>query len=635
MASERKAASASTIAAQQAVKDRLAFDDTRDFESAQHGFIAPLPDDGVIKDENGKVVFDKPAFAVAQPGVDAPDTVNPSLWRQTQVMHYGGLFEVVKDGVYQVRGTDLTNITFIEAPEGLIILDPLTAAETAAVSLKLYREHRGDKPVVGVIYTHCHIDHYGGVRGVVDEADVKSGKVKILAPEGFMDNLVDEMLMGGNAMSRRSSYQYGEIVGPGPDGIVTSGLGLAVADGTVTLIPPTDIIDPTNLTATVGGLDLQFMMAQDSEAPSEMFVYIPSMKALCPAEDACHTQHNVYTLRGAKVRDALAWSKYLKEVRRTFSDAEFYFAPHLWPDFGRDAVQERLAAQSAMYKFLHDQTMRLANQGATMIEAAEQVHLPEALAKRWDCRGYYGTTSHNVKAIWNFYLGWYDGNPSHLHHLPEAETAKRYVEYMGGAENILAKAKADFDKGDYRWVAEVLDRLVFADPDNAEAKDLLADTLEQLGYQAEAGTWRGWYLTGAHELRHGVQRQSITNSQSIDTVRNTPTGLLFNFLAIHVNAAKAEGKKAVINLDLTDVNEKYALILEHCVLDYEEDLQVDDADLTISLTRESLNAVLAEGKSLEDLEKEGKAITTGDVGALATLGSAMDTFDLWFPIVTP
>lgn len=635
MTSERQAASAATIAAQQAVRDRLAFDDVLDFESAQRGLIAPLPDGGVIKDENGKVVFDFPAFAVAQPGVDAPDTVNPSLWRQTQVLSYAGLFEVVKDGVYQVRGTDLTNITFIEAPDGLIVLDPLTSAETAAYSLKLYREHRGDKPVVGVIYTHCHIDHYGGVRGVVDEADVKAGKVKVLAPEGFMDNLVDEMLMGGNAMSRRFAYQYGEIVGPGPDGIVTSGLGLAVANGTVTLIPPTDTIAPNNLTATLGGLDFEFMMAQNSEAPSEMFVYIPSMKALCPAEDACHTQHNVYTLRGAKVRDALAWSSYLKVVRRTFADAEVYFAPHLWPDFGQEQVQDRLAAQSAMYKFLHDQTMRLANQGATMVEAAEQVHLPEALATRWDCRGYYGTTSHNVKAIWNFYLGWYDGNPSHLHQLPESETAKQYVEYMGGAANILTRAKTDFDAGKYRWVAEVLDRLVFAEPDNVEAKNLLADTLEQLGYQAEAGTWRGWFLTGAHELRYGVQRQSITNSQSIDTVRNTPTGLFFNFLAIHVNAQKAEGKKAVINVDLTDIKEQYVLTLEHSVLDYEENLQDSDADLTLSMTREALNGMLAEGVSLDDLVKQGKATATGDTGALETLSGAMDQFDLWFPIVTP
>lgn len=469
---------------------------------------------------------------------------------------------------------------------------------------------------------------------MVDEADVKAGRVKIVAPDGFMENTVDEMLMGGTATSRRGSYQYGEIVGHGPDGIVTAGLGLSVAVGSVTLIAPTHLITDDISEMTLAGLKFVFKLAPNSEAPSEMFFYLPGFKALCPAECATHTQHNVYTLRGAKVRDAKAWARYIKEAAREFAEAEVYFSPHHWPHWGNDRVQDRLRGQSQMYKYLHDQTMRLANQGYTMTEAAEMIQLPEPLAKKWDLRGYYGTTNHNVKAIWNYYLGWYDGNPSHLHPLPPVESAVQYVEYMGGADAILVKARQDFEQGNYRWLAEVLSHLVFAQPDNQEAKYLLADVLEQLGYQSEAGTWRGWYLTGAYELRHGITVKPITNAASADTVRATSVGSFFDYLAIHINDSAA-GKRIKINFDFTDLGVKYLLSLENSVLDYEAGIQASDADLWITLTRAALDDVIVAGAGLDQLLGDDQVRLTGNPDVLGELTSVMDTFDLFWPIVTP
>lgn len=635
MTEPRKPATPATSAVHDQALDRLNFSDRRDYDDVRRGFIAPLPGDGVVRAADGRIVWHYPEMAVAAVGDTTPPTVHPSLWRQAELLGVAGLFEVVADGIYQVRGADITNLTVVETPDGIVVIDPLTATETVEYSLALYRAHRGERPVVAVIYTHSHIDHYAGVRGAVDEADVRAGTVRIVAPDGFMKNTLDEMIMGGTAMSRRSSYQYGEIVGPGPDGIVTSGLGLGVPNGSVTLIAPTDTITDTDARLTLGGLSFQFHLAPDSEAPSEMFVYIPDLKALCPAECACHTQHNLYTLRGAKIRDARAWSTYLRDAARLYADAEVYFAPHQWPAWGREDVRERLLLQSAMYKYLHDQTLRLANQGYTMTEAAEQITLPDSIATRWDARGYYGTTNHNVKSIWNFYLGWYDGNPSHLHPLPPADAASRYVTYMGGADAVIARARAEFDQGDYRWLAEVLSHVVFADPGNIEAKNLLADVLEQLGYQSEAGTWRGWYLTGAHELRHGVKRQPITNSVSIDTVRAMPAGMFFDFLGIHVNGPMAAGIDVTVNFSFHDTGERYALSLRHSVLDYEPDTADPHAALSLAMPRAALDAVIEQGLPLSALADQEGVRATGDRGALERIADVMDVFDLWWPIVTP
>jgi alkyl sulfatase BDS1-like metallo-beta-lactamase superfamily hydrolase len=466
--SDVKNATDHTARANSALKEQLPFDDTTDFEDAHRGFIAPLPDNGVIKDAHGSVVWDLTDKAQAPEGEPSPDTVNPSLWRVAQLLGVSGLFEVV-EGIYQVRGADLSVITFIEVPDGLVVVDPCLSAEPAAYCLDLYRAHRGnDREIVTVIYTHSHTDHYGGVRGVIDEADVVSGKVKVIAPVGFVKATLDEFVIAGNACSRRTSLQYGSLVEGGPRGTMTAGLGLGTSTGWTTLIQPTQEVTQTGETLSLGGMQFEFMLAPDSEAPSEMFFYIDDYKAFCPAEDATHTQHNIYTLRGAKIRDALAWSKHLKEARLRYADkSEVMFAPHHWPTWGREAIAEQLITNQYMYKYLHDQTMHAANAGYTMVEAAENIQLPDSLAQQWTTRGYYGTTSHNVKSIWAFYLGWYSGNPATLWELPPEEASKKYVEFMGGAEAVLEKARQTFDNGEYRWTAQVVNHVVFAEPNQS------------------------------------------------------------------------------------------------------------------------------------------------------------------------
>ena len=629
-----KPATSATAAANAAVLKALPFDDTTDFDLCHKGFIAPLPDKGIIKDDKGKVVWNYPDEAVATEGDDAPDSVNPSLWRVSQLMGISGLFEVT-EGIYQVRGVDLSVISFIEAPDGIVVMDPCLSAEPAKYSLDLYRKHRGDRDVIAVIYTHSHTDHYGGVRGVVEQADVDSGKVKIVAPEGFVKAVLDEFVISGNACSRRTSMQYGSLVKGGPRGTVTAGLGLGTSTGWTTLIQPTDTVTKTGQKMTLGGLEFEFMMAPDSEAPSEMFFYIDKYKALCPAEDATHTQHNVYTLRGAKIRDALAWSKYLKEVRLRYGDkADVMFEPHHWPMWGKKNIKKHLKINQAMYKYLHDQTMHAANSGHTQIEAGEMVELPDGLAQEWATRGYYGTTNHNVKSIWEFYLGWYSGVPATLHQLPPVPAAKKYVEFMGGADAVLEKAQKSFDEDDYRWTAQVVNHVVFADPKNEKAKTLLADAYEQLGYQTESGTWRGWYLSGAQELRQGVKDLPTVDLSSPDTIAAMPTDMYLDYTAIRIDTDKAAGKTITINLVVTDLKQKYVVLVENSVLDYEPGSS-DDADVTVTLDRASLNKVLGGTSTASDLVKSGDAKIDGDASALTDLAGMLVDFPFWFNIVTP
>ena len=455
-----------------AVLQQLPFADKQDFEDARRGFIAPLPDSGVIRNKEGKPVWDLSGFSFIKEGAAAPETVNPSLWRQSQLLTYAGLFQVT-DRVYQVRGADASNINFIEGDTGIIVVDPLISAECARAALNLYYQHRPQKPVVAVIYSHSHVDHYGGVKGVVSEDDVKAGKVKIIAPEGFLKAALDENVMAGTAMSRRAGYMYGVFLPPGPQGKVTMGLGLTVSTGTVTLIPPTDVITKTGQEMTIDGLKFVFQLAPDTEAPAEMHFYLPQLKLLCPAENCCHNLHNLYTLRGAKTRDALAWSKDLNETLERWGDeSEVMLNVHHWPIWGQERIVDRLKKQRDMYRYLHDQTLRLANQGYTMTEIAEMIRLPESLAKEWYCRGYYGSVNHNVKGVYVKYLGWFDGNPANLHPLPPVEASKRYVEFMGGAAAVIKKAQEYYDKGEYRWVAEVMNHVVFADPKNASGQEL-------------------------------------------------------------------------------------------------------------------------------------------------------------------
>lgn len=506
-----KEAAAATKQANDALYKQLPFSDNTDFTNAHKGFIAALPTE-VIKGEQGNVIWNPQQYDFIKEGEKAPDTVNPSLWRQSQLINISGLFEVT-EGVYQIRNLDLSNMTIIEGKEGVTVVDPLVSAETARVGMDLYYKNRGNKPVVAVIYTHSHVDHYGGVRGVVDEADVKSGKVKIYAPSGFMEAAVAENIMAGNVMSRRASYMYGNLLKPDATGQVGAGLGTTTSAGTVTLIAPTHIIEKDGQKETIDGLTYDFMLAPGSEAPSEMLWYIEEKKLIESAEDVTHTLHNTYSLRGAKIREPLPWSKYINAAIVRWGDkAEIIMAQHHWPTWGNESVVNLLKSQRDLYRYINDQTLRMANEGLTRDEIAAKFKLPDSLANTWANRGYYGSVSHDVKATYVLYLGWFDGNPATLDELPPEEAAKKFVDYMGGADAILKKAKDDYNQGNYRWVVQVVSKIVFADPGNLEARNLEADALEQLGYQAESGPWRNFYLTGAQELRNGVVKGPTPNT---------------------------------------------------------------------------------------------------------------------------
>ena len=629
-------ATAATQKINAAVLRQLPFANKQDFEDARRGFIAPLPDNGVIRDKEGKPVWDMSGFSFIKEGAAAPETVNPSLWRQSQLLMYAGLFQVT-DRVYQVRGADGSNISFITGDTGIIVVDPLISAECARAALNLYYQHRPQKPVVAVIYSHSHVDHYGGVKGVVSEDDVKAGKVKIVAPDGFLKAAVDENVMAGTAMSRRAGYMYGLILPPGPRGKVAMGLGPTVSTGTVTLIPPTDVITKTGQEMVLDGLKFVFQLAPDTEAPAEMHFYLPQLKLLCPAENCSHNLHNVYSLRGAKTRDALAWSKALNEtLERWGNESEVMLNVHHWPIWGRERIVDRLKKQRDMYRYLHDQTLRLANQGYTMVEIAEMIRLPQGLAKEWYARGYYGTVNHNVKGVYVKYLGWFDGNPANLHPLPPVEASKRYVEFMGGAAAVIKKAQKYYDKGEYRWVAEVVNHVVFAEPKNAAARELQARALEQLGYQAESGPWRNFYLSGAQELRAGVNKLETGTTASPDTIRAMPLGLLFDYLGVRLNGPKAEGKTITLNWNFTDTKEQYVLALENGALNHTAHKQVKDADATVTLTRAAFDEFILGGKpELEAMMASGDLKVEGQKEKLGELLSLMDNFDPWFNIVTP
>jgi len=629
-----KEATASTKQANDALYNQLPFSDNTDFTNAHKGFIAAIPTD-VIKGEQGNVVWDPQKYAFIKEGDKAPDSVNPSLWRQSQLINISGLFEVT-EGVYQIRNLDLSNMTIIEGKEGITVVDPLVSAETAKVGMDLYFKNRGNKPVVAVIYTHSHVDHYGGVRGVVDEADVKSGKVKIYAPAGFMDEAVSENIMAGNVMSRRASYMYGNLLKPDVKGQVGAGLGTTTSAGTVTLIAPTNYITKTGQKETIDGLTYDFMMAPGSEAPSEMLWYIEEKKLIEAAEDITHTLHNTYSLRGAKIRDPLAWSKYINDAINRWGDkAEIIMAQHHWPTWGNENVVNLMKGQRDMYRYINDQTLRLANTGLTRDEIAANFKLPEGLAKTWASRGYYGSVSHDVKATYVLYLGWFDGNPATLDELPPEEAAKKFVEYMGGADNILQKAKTDYEQGNYRWVAQVVSKVVFADPNNEAARNLEADALEQLGYQAESGPWRNFYLTGAQELRNGVQKLPTPNTASPDTVKAMSPEMFFDYLGVHINGEKAASAKAVFNIDLGSDGGKYKLELENGVLNHTAGAEAKDADATIALNRETLNKIILKEETLKQAEDKGEVKVTGNGAKLDEMLGYMDKFEFWFNIVTP
>src|SRR5262245_7021413 len=553
----RRDASEFTKSANAKLLDELPFEDQSDFEDATRGFIAPLIDQGVVKDDlDGRVLWDPTNFSFIEEGSPAPDTVNPSLWRVSQLCLKGGLFKVV-DRLYQVRNQDISNLTIVDGDTGLILMDPLVSPECARAALELYFQHRPRKPVVAMIHSHSHADHYGGVKGVISEDDVKAGKTKVIAPVGFLEAAVSENVLAGNVMTRRTFYQYGTFLPRDAKGMVGAGLGSDLSSGRLTLIPPTDDITETGQKMVIDGLTFEFLLAPDTEAPAEMHWFIEELGALTAAENCCHTLHNTYTLRGAQIRDPAAWSRYLNEtIDRWGAKSEVMYGMHHWPVWGSDRVIDTLSKGRDAYRYINDQTLRLANHGFTPVEIAEMLELPEKLDHHWGLRGYYGTMNHNVKATYVKYLGWFDGNPANLHVLPPEETAKRYVEFMGGAEAILEKAQAAYDQGDYRWVAEVVNRVIFADPQNQAARQLQADTLEQMGDQAESGSWRGHYLTGAQELRHGIPNVPFPGTATPDTVRAMSLQLLFNYMAMRLNGPDAVGKQITLNLVFTDSGEE-------------------------------------------------------------------------------
>jgi alkyl sulfatase BDS1-like metallo-beta-lactamase superfamily hydrolase len=604
--------------------------DTADFDATSRGLIAE-PSQGVVRATTGEVMWDNDSYAFLKG--DAPDTVHPSLWRQSQLVARQGLFEVV-EGIYQVRGFDLSNITFVEGDTGLVVIDPLISSETAAAALALYREPRGDRPILAVIYTHSHIDHFGGVKGVVSQEEVTAGRVRIIAPEGFTEHAVSENVYAGTAMARRAGYMYGAALARGPRGQVGAGLGQTTSTGTITLIAPTEFVSTTGHEETVDGIRMVFQMAPDTEAPAEMLIYFPGHKALCAAEDATHTLHNLLTLRGAVVRDPHGWARYLTETIDLFgADLEVVFASHHWPTWGNEQAVGYLTLQRDLYAYLHDQTMRMLNQGMTGAEIAEQIQLPPALENAWHARGYYGSVSHNVKAIYQRYIGWFDGNPAQLWKHPPVEAATRYVEFMGGADAVVAKAKSYFDNGDFRWVAEVVNHVVFAEPDHAAARELLADTYEQLGYGCENGTWRNFYLSGATELREGgFGTPAVTASG--DIVAQLSPAMLFDALAIQIDGPRAWNETVAIDIIFDDVDERYRLRLSNGALTYSSAPQRGEADVTLTLPRASLPILAQQTTDPGRLVAAGIKVT-GDAEVLDRVFRLLDPGDPEFSIVTP
>ncbi|MBB3086301.1 alkyl/aryl-sulfatase [Geodermatophilus sabuli] len=625
----QKPATGPIVAQHEQVLATLPFEDRQDFEDARRGFVAAL-EPGVVRSD-GRVVWDNDSYGFLTG--EAPPTVNPSLWRQSALSAVQGLFEVVP-GIYQVRGLDLSNMTIVEGERGVLVIDPLVSAETAAAALGLYRQHRGNRPVSGLLYTHSHVDHFGGVHGVLSAEEIQAGLVPILAPEGFTEHAVSENVYAGTAMARRAGYMYGAALDRGPRGQVGAGLGQTASTGTIGLVPPTVAITTTGQQETIDGIRMVFQMAPGAEAPAELHIYFPQHRAFCAAENATHNLHNILTLRGAVVRDPHAWAGYLTEAIDLFgAELEVVFASHHWPTWGSERAVEFLALQRDLYAYLHDQTLRMLNQGLTGAEIAEAMVLPPALERAWCARGYYGSVSHNVKAIYQRYMGWYDGNPAHLWPHPPAEAGRRYVELMGGADTVVAKARDSFDAGDFRWAAEVLNHVVFADPDHQAARELLADTYEQLGYGAENGTWRCVYLSGAHELRHG-NFGTPTVAASPDVLAQLTPEQLFDALAIRIDGPRCGDEKVAIDVDLSDTGTRYRLALRNGALTYTGALQTAAADAVLHLPSTALSGLLARGVGPEQLAAAGVQVD-GDVAAVSRLLAALDEPDPDFAIVTP
>lgn len=612
-------------AGQRAVLEYLPFSNTDDFTAADRGFLGTRADPR-IRDAAGNIVWDLGSYDFIEG--DAPDTVNPSLWRQSLLVAKHGLFEVV-EGLYQVRGFDLSVMSFVETDSGVIVIDPLISAETAVAAYELYEEHRGKRAIVAVIFSHSHIDHFGGVLGLVSPDDVASGKVQVIAPEGFLGHAIAENVYAGVAMGRRAGYMYGAALDRGPAGQVGAGLGQTTSVGTPGILLPSLEIRHTGETHTIDGLELEFQMAPGTEAPAEMHFYFPKYRAICMAENATHTLHNLLTLRGALVRDPHVWSRYLVEAIERFGDrSDVLFASHHWPTWGRENIVHFLGVQRDLYGYLHDQTLRMLNKGLTGAEIAEVIQMPPGLEAEWSTRGYYGSVSHNVKAIYQRYMGWFDGNPARLWPHPPQEEAQRYVAAIGGIGRVLELAREAYESGDFRWAATLLDHAVFVDSDNDAAKRLYADTLEQLGYAAENGTWRNFFLSGATELREGnFGTPTVTNSPAI--LAQLSAEQLLDAVSITVDGPKAWDLALEIDITFTDLAQNYRVGLHNGVLIYSAHEADATAQVHISGTKMRLTQLIG-----GDTDSDGLLIE-GEADVLASLLGVLDPGDSSFEIVLP
>ncbi|MFN4224783.1 MAG: alkyl/aryl-sulfatase [Hyphomonas sp.] len=616
---EKGSASAATRAANAAFSATLPWEDTSESELAGRGFIATL-DDPLIRAADGRVVFNASGYDFADG--EAADTMNPSLWRHLSLLNNHGLFEVVP-GLWQVRGLDISVMSIIAGETGYIVVDPLTSTETAAAAMSLVRTHIGDKPIHAVIYSHSHADHFGGVKGIVSDADVAAGKVQIIAPDGFMEHAVSENLIAGPAMSRRANYQFGTRLTPGPAGQGGAGIGTGLPSGTLSLIAPTRTIVETGEVLVIDGIEFVFQVTPGTEAPAEMNFYLPHLRALCLAENANPTMHNVLPPRGALVRDAKAWADYMTEAVHLFGTrTDVMFVSHGWPRWGQEEVLAFMQSHRDAYKYLHDQTVRLMNKGYTAPEIAEVIALPPELASKWYNRGYYGTMSHNSKAVYQRYLGWYDGNPANLNAHPPEEAAKRYVAAMGGAKKALNVARKAYAEGDYRWAAQVASHIVFADESNTAAREVLSAAFEQMGFQAEGSLWRNMYLTGAAEALAAPAGTSAT-TMSPDVVSAITVEQVFDMLAIRVDPEKAAGKTLSLSFVFPDLGETRAVSIRHSVLVHEPGTG-QPADVILTLSKPAFLGMIFGGQKAAEMVQAGALRMEGNPLSAAEFLSVLD-----------
>jgi linear primary-alkylsulfatase len=621
-----------TVARQAALRASLPFEDQRDFEESRRGFVA-APAYRQIKAENGGIAWNMASYDFLLEGKDF-DSIHPSLQRQAVLNMGYGLYEVVPGHIWQVRGFDLSNISFIKGDTGWIVFDPLVSKETAAAALTFANEKLGARPVVAVVYSHSHVDHFGGVRGVVDEADVRSGKVQIIAPYGFMDHAIAENVYAGNAMVRRSFYQYGLLLPRGPFGHVDQAIGKAASAGTTGLIAPTRTIDKDVEELTVDGIRMVFQNTPGTEAPAEMNTWFPQFKAFWGAENIVATIHNIYTLRGALIRDPLEWSRQINRAMFLFGrDAQVMFTAHSWPRWGNERILEVMRTQRDVYAHLNNEVLHLANNGVTINEVQNVYHLPKSLQGNWAARSYHGSEEHNSRAVINRYLGYWDGNPATLIPLSPKDSAPLYVEMMGGSASILAKSRELYDSGQYLLASELLNKLVYAEPGNQAAKDLLADVFEQIGYQKESTSLRNSFLAAALELRSGIPAGITPRTASPDVVRGMPTQLWFDYLAILLDSDKADGLHFVMNFVTPDNGEKFVVELSNGTLTSIEGFQADDPDLTVTISRADLEPVMMQRTTFREQAEAGRMKLEGDSTVLEQMMGCLVQFDPAFEIM--